>query len=86
MSDFSGKNGVLKKKGGVLVKLASQNPHKCFPSRHPPYFSIKQKYFMRTSCLVTQYKKDILKRQDLRKLTIFIAFSRAFLRESGFFF
>lgn len=69
-----------------LVKLASQNPQKCFPAKHPPYFSMQQKYFMHTSCLGTQYKKDILKGQDLLKLTIFTAFSRAFFRKSGSFF
>ena len=85
MSEFYSNNSYLPPKKW-LVKLASRNPHKCFLARHPPYFSMQQKYFMNTYHLGTLYKKDILKGQDLLKLTIFTAFSRTFLRKSGSFF
>ena len=85
MSEFYSNNSYLPPKKW-LVKLASRNPHKCFLARHPPYFSMQQKYFMNTYHLGTLYKKDILKGQDLLKLTIFTAFSRTFLIETGFCF
>ena len=67
-----------------LVKLASQNPHKCFPARHPAYISMQQKYFMHTSHLGTQYKKDGLKGQDL--LNRFYCFFKGILKKKWLFF